>query len=559
MMKRIIVVLLLAAAVNATVFSGNTSQSNPPEEKMKWWMNARFGMFIHWGPSSLTGREISWSRKMPRPGCGRPEWGTLPIELYDNLYYIFNPVNYDAEEIVRIAKAAGMHYIVFTTKHHDGFCNFDASNTEYKITSGHSPFRRDIVKELADACHKHNMKLGFYYSQPDWRHPDYLTDNHDRFIEYYHQHVRDLLTNYGKVDIIWFDGLGLHKGQLDSEELFKEIKALQPGILINNRCGLPADFDTPEQKIGSFQPDRPWESCITIGRQWSWHPQDKVKPLKECIRTLVNCVGGDGNMLFNVGPSPLGEIEPLQVQMLEEMGLWLKLYGESIYTTRGGPYKPWDYGVTTHKGNKIYIHLLNFEKHPIELPPLPAKIENAYLMSGGRPVVKNNADALTIFVDERDRDDIDTIVVLELDRDASTLEYIETMPESIATGCKATASNVHGNHPMYDANKAFDGLQDTRWATDTGTKEAWIEVDLGRRKQISRVIVNEEYGNRTKKFELLGMVDGQWKVITQGGTLGHNKDLRFDPVTTDRLRLELHNASEGPTISEILVIEDTGE
>jgi len=231
-----------------------------------------------------------------------------------------------------------MKYLVFTTKHHDGFCMFDTKLTDYKITN--SPFGRDVVKELADACHEANFRLGFYYSPPDWHHPDYRTANHPRYIEYLHGQLRELCSNYGRLDILWFDGLGGKATDWDAERLFKMIRTLQPHIIINNRCGLPGDFDTPEQRIGRFQTNRPWESCITIGRQWAWKPNDRLKSLKQCIDILVRCVGGDGNLLLNVGPMPTGEIEPRQVARLKEIGAWLARYGESIYGTRGGPFPP---------------------------------------------------------------------------------------------------------------------------------------------------------------------------------------------------------------------------
>ncbi|MFO7976346.1 MAG: alpha-L-fucosidase, partial [Candidatus Hydrogenedentota bacterium] len=273
-------------------------------EDMKWWREARFGLFIHWGPVSLKGTEIGWSRGGERRG--REGTGEIPVEVYDNLYKEFNPTEFDADEWVTIAQQAGMKYLVFTTKHHDGFVNFDSKLTDYKITSPESPFGRDIVKELADACHKAGLGLGFYYSPPDWHHPDYRTDNHAKYIEYLHGQLRELCTNYGQIDIIWFDGLGGTAEDWNSEPLFKMIRELQPHVLINNRAGLPGDFDTPEQRVGKFQNDRPWESCITICRQWAWKPDDAMKSFEECIRTLVRCAGGDGNLLFNVGPMPSG-------------------------------------------------------------------------------------------------------------------------------------------------------------------------------------------------------------------------------------------------------------
>ena len=287
-------------------------QTNPAQaDRLQWWHAARFGLFIHWGPVSLVGTEIGWSRGGERRGLNftLPP-GPVPVEQYDNLYKEFNPTQFNAAEWVQIAKDAGMRYLVFTTKHHDGFCNFDSALTDYKITGPNSPFGRDIVAELAAACHAANLPFGCYYSQPDWRHPDYRNENHQRYLDYFHTQVTELCTNYGEISVLWFDGLEEHFTRPDeieryrgkevlasakiwgSETLFQQIRQLQPDILINNRCGMRADFDTPEQMIGAYQTDRAWESCITIGDQWAWKPNDRIKSLTECLHTLVRVAAG---------------------------------------------------------------------------------------------------------------------------------------------------------------------------------------------------------------------------------------------------------------------------
>ncbi|MBL7132828.1 MAG: alpha-L-fucosidase [Phycisphaerae bacterium] len=407
--------LLAAAAPLRAADKPETAKDflNAKPEVISRWQEMRFGMFIHWGPVSLKGTEIGWSRRGPRRG--RRGTGNIPMEVYDNLYKQFNPVKFDADQWVRIAKDAGMKYLVFTTKHHDGFVNFDSKLTEYKITSKESPFRRDVVAELAKACHKGALALGFYYSPPDWHHGDYRTENHERYIKYLHGQLRELCSNYGKVDIIWFDGLGGKAKDWDAENLFRIIRKLQPDTIINNRLGLAADFSTPEQRIGRFDTKRPWETCMTICRQWAWKPKDQMKSLKQCLQTLVRVAGGDGNFLFNVGPMPDGQIEPRQVERLKQMGQWLKKYGQSVYTTRGGPYKPGKWGGATHKGNRIYVHVLNWSGKSLTLPPVGKKIVGSKLLTGGKVTVEQDKDGVTINVAEQDRREIDTIVELELD------------------------------------------------------------------------------------------------------------------------------------------------
>ena len=411
-----------------------TPQPFPDQpSRLDWWRAARFGLFIHWGPVSLVGTEIGWSRGGERRGFDRWGTGDVPVEIYDNLYKEFNPVRFDAAEWVQIAQDAGTRYMVFTSKHHDGFVNFDTALTDYKITSPESPFGRDIVRELSDAARAAGLPFGCYYSQPDWRHPDYRNENHQRYIDYFHAQVTELCSNYGDLAVLWFDGLEEHfidadeveryrdvevfpSAQIwDSERLFEQIRALQPNILINNRCGMRADFDTPEQMIGAFQDQRPWESCITICKQWAWKPDDVLKSFEECIHTLVRVVGGDGNLLLNVGPMPDGRIEPRQVERLREIGSWLQRYGESIYGTRGGPFRPGAWGASTQVDGFIYLHILAWPDDVLVLPPTTRKIIDAVALTGGEVTVEQNSAGTTIAVAPADRDPVNTLVRLTVE------------------------------------------------------------------------------------------------------------------------------------------------
>ncbi len=400
----------------------STSYLQAKPEAMQRWRDMKFGMFIHWGPVSLKGTEIGWSRGGERRGHRtKHNPKGIPVEVYDNLYKQFNPVEFNADEWVQVAKDAGMKYLVLTTKHHDGFVNFDSNLTNYKITSPESPYGKDIVKQLSDACHKGGLRLGFYYSPPDWHHPDYRTENHNSYIRYLHGQLRELCTNYGKVDIIWFDGLGGKAKDWDSENLFRLIRQLQPDVIINNRAGLSGDLDTPEQRIGNFQKERPWETCMTIGRQWAWKPNDEMKSLKQCLQTIVQVVGGDGNFLFNVGPMPDGRIEPRQVERLREMGQWLAKYGQSIYGTRGGPFKPGPWGASTYRDNCIYVHILDWRGDSLRLPAIDKKIVRSTLLTGGKVTLKQTEDDIAITIPEQYHRDIDTIVKLELDGPAGEI------------------------------------------------------------------------------------------------------------------------------------------
>jgi len=417
------------------------------EANLQWWREARFGMFIHWGPVSLKGTEIGWSRG-----------AQVPAEEYDQLYQQFNPTKFDAEEWARIAKDAGMKYLVITSKHHDGFCIWDTKFTDYNIMR--TPFGRDVLKELAAACKKHGIAFCTYHSICDWHHPDYPlgspggktqkpNPNMDRYNQYLKNQLAELIQNYGPLGILWFDGEWekpwTHERGID---LYQHVRNLQPSIIINNRVGVGragmeggtaagafgGDYDTPEQQIGKFQRDRPWETCMTICQQWAWKPNDRMKSLKECLQTLVRVTGGDGNFLFNVGPMPDGRIEPRQVDRLHEMGEWLGKYGQSIYGTRGGPIKTTAQVASTYNGKTIYVHILAWPGDTITLPALPKRVIDSSLLTGGTVSVRQTKDAIEIRVPPQDRQEIDTIVKLELDGPAGDIEPIAIASASPASG-----------------------------------------------------------------------------------------------------------------------------
>jgi alpha-L-fucosidase len=423
-MKRLI--LLLIYLLFFTVITGQTYSTK--EEHLEWWKDARFGMFIHWGPVSLKGTEIGWSR-------GKE----IPIEEYDALYKQFNPVKYNADEWVKLAKDAGMKYIVFTSKHHDGFCMWDTKYTDHNIMN--SPFHRDVMKELADACRKQSMALGFYHSTTDWYNPDFPltspggkvrrpTSNIDRYTEYLKNQSAEIIRNYGPLLVMWYD-VPQEFDSVRGQGVIDFIRTIQPDILVNNRTGAKGDFDTPEQRVGAFQNDRAWETCMTIGRQWAWKPNDEVKSLEQCLHSLIRSAGGDGNLLFNVGPKPDGTIEPLQAERLREMGKWLDKYGYTIYGTRGGPFKPTDWGVSTRKGNKIYLHVLKWSGNSpkIILPDMGMEIKNCVLTSGRKITYNKVKGEYIISFDGNLLQPVDTIIEIEVAGNAMDIRPVEVGPQ----------------------------------------------------------------------------------------------------------------------------------
>lgn len=445
MTRRAFFTLSMSTVATASSLGAPAGDPGAPREAIERWKDLRFGLFIHWGPVSILGTEIGWSRGGERRG-GRPNWkpGPVPVEVYDNLYRMFNPVKFNPDEWVQLARDAGMRYMVFTAKHHDGFCNFDSRLTDYKITSPRCPYGKDIVRLLADACHRGGIAWGVYYSQPDWHHPDYLRgEAHARYIEYLFGQVRELLTNYGPTTSWFFDGLGRPPEDWDAVRLVQMMRKIEPGLVINNRAGIPADYDTPEQRLGKFQRDRPWETCATLGSQWAYKPEDPPKPLEVCIRALVCCAVRDGNLLLNVGPRPDGQIEASHAARLREIGGFLRKFGESIYGTRGGPFVAPDedkaperpgaleipagrwWGGSTHKGNTIYLHLLRWPSDRLSLPAIPHKIVRYSLLTGGRVTIKQTSAGIEVSVPAAHRHPVDTIVKLELDGAATTIPVLK--------------------------------------------------------------------------------------------------------------------------------------
>ncbi len=526
-------------------------------QMIRRWQDLRFGMFLHWGPVSLKGTEIGWSRGGPRRGRKDARTGEIPVDEYDNLYKTFNPVQFNADEWAQIARDAGVKYMVFTSKHHDGFSMFDTAQTDYKITSRDSPYGKDVCRQLADACHRHGLALGWYYSPRDWYHPDFATENHGRYLDFYMNQLRELCTNYGKVDILWFDGLDSPRplwGNIP-EKSFMMLRTLQPDIILNNRGGLPGDYDTPEQRVGGFNRERPWETCMTICRQWAWKPNDLMKSQKECIQTLLRTVGGDGNLLFNVGPMPDGRIEPRQVERLREMGAWLSRYGNGVYGTRGGPFKPGRWGASTCRDDRIYLYVMNWpEEGPLELPA-GVKIQAARLLSAGTLKTGRTDVGMTIEVSPEYRDPIATVIELTVDGRAFDIRPVGMEgATSLASGKKATASNVYQKMAAYGPAMAVDDDPQTRWATDSGTRAAWLEVDLGRPATIKRVVIDEpqEY-KRVQAFELQYHDGTAWRTFHQGTAIGPDWSVTVQPATAQRVRLNILEATDGPTIREFML------
>ena len=547
-MKKINFILILVLSI-FTSFGQNSTNN---KQRIEEWKDARFGMFIHWGPVTLKGTEIGWSR-------GRE----VPVEEYDNLYRQFNAPLFDANKWVTIAKAAGMKYIILTTKHHDGFCLWNTRQTDFNVM--HAPLGRDVVKELAEACKKQGIAFGTYYSTTDWHNPDFPltspggtisrpTYDLDAYTTYLKKQVAELLLNYGPLFVLWFD-VPQRFDAIRGQGVIDFAHTIQPDIIINNRTGAKGDFDTPEQRVGGFQNDRPWESCMTIANQWAWKPNDEVKTLEQCLHTLIRTAGGDGNLLFNVGPKPDGTIEPLQVERLEEMGKWLGKYGYSIYGTRGGPFKPTDWGVSTRKGNTIYLHILkwNGKSVRIELPDLGVEIKNCKLAAGGKIKIGKKEGKTILEFGGESLQPINTLVEIETAGSVMSIKPMEISSQSLTFNKKATASSNPDPHWRGITSINNGDWVGQYWVPAKDDKTPWAEIDLGKPEKISKAIIYEN-GNAIKAFEIQYLTGKNWKTVYTGKTIGHRAEINLPKFTAQNVKIVLKDFSGVPGIYEFVLL-----
>jgi alpha-L-fucosidase len=403
------------------------------EQAQKWFRDAKFGMFIHWGVYSVLA-DGEWVMNEKK----------IPVSEYEKLPPKFNPTEFNAAEWVALAKSAGAKYITITSKHHDGFAMFATKQSDWNIVD-RTPWKKDPLKMLAEECQKQGIKLFFYHSQLDWRHPDYFPlgrtgrtagrpegGNWTKYLDYMDAQLTELLMNYGPIGGIWFDGMW-DKPDADwrLEKTYGLIHKLQPAALIGSNHHLEPfpgeDFqmfekDLPGHKTQSFNKGAkigalPLETCDTINRAWGYNASDKqFKTSAELIQYLVRAAGYDSNFLLNVGPMPNGKIQPEFVERLREVGAWLEKNGETIYGTRGGPIEPRPWGVTTQKGGEIYLHVLGVQDRALLLPRLGRAYASATLRATGEKVeIIEAAEGAVFVLPSSANDPVDNIVVVTMD------------------------------------------------------------------------------------------------------------------------------------------------
>ncbi len=492
---RSICLLLMLSAFQTSLLAESSwpyADETPAQRdgRMAWWRQARFGMFIHWGVYSVPagtykGKQID--------GIG--EWimlrGRIPVAEYKAYAKQFNPVKYDPDSWVRLAKEAGMKYIVITSKHHDGFALFDSKVTDWDIVDA-TPYGKDLLKPLAEACRKHGIKLGFYYSQAqDWNHPGGAASGGKKWDpaqegsmdEYIKKiavpQVKEILTNYGDIAVLWWDTpRDMNEERAD---MLQPLISLQPGIITNNRLGggYQGDCSTPEQHIPATGLDSDWEACMTMNRTWGFKSYDHDwKSTETLIRNLVDIASKGGNYLLNVGPTSEGEIPQPSIERLKAIGQWMKIYGSSIYETSASPFARLEWGRCTKKtfinGATLYLHVFDWPADgKLIVPGLKNEVKQTFLM-GNLEKLKTSTDqnGVIVHLPAKPLDAIDTVVVLKV---SGALDIEKNLPTQNAKGTVELGAKwayIHNRFNSHTKLETKNGKQNIGNWTD---RRVWVE------------------------------------------------------------------------------------
>lgn len=552
-MKRIYFFALAIVLFCGTTWGQNATSSDAQTSnvsKMKWWKDAKFGMFIHWGIYAQAAG--IWKDK-----TDYGEWimnsAKIPCAEYAKLANDFNPTKFNAEEWVQLAKAAGQKYIVITSKHHDGFAMFHSAASPYNIYDA-TPFKRDVIDEMAKACRKYGMKLGLYYSQAqDWHHPGGAASGGDwdeshkgdmnKYIdEIAIPQVKEILSKYGDVAILWWDTpIGM------TPEMAKKLHTITeqyPNLITNNRLGggIGGDLETPEQYIPATGfPGRNWEVCMTMNNHWGYNAYDENwKSTKDLIRKLVDIVSKGGNFLLNVGPNRYGIIPAVCQNELRDMGAWLKLNGAAIYGTTASPFPYVPFGRVTQKGSTLYAHVFDWSR-TIALPAA-LKVRSAYLLADPKTPVRSYVkNGYTYF----------SLPHYAPDKIASVLAIQCAAPTATQTVPSATAQIVADGNKVTMLN---DNDQKTRF--NAAANRSVIELNLARPNNIQCLSISEPWypwDGQSQRFTLEAYTAKGWTTVTEGKTDGTGITVPFKGVSAQKFRLTVENSRSKASVSEIIL------
>jgi len=546
------------------------------DAEMDWFKDAKLGIFIHWGPALLKTNVLSWGRDGERPGAGKPATKGVDPEVYDNLYKNFNPKNFDADQWMQQVKDWGAEYVVFTAKHHDGFVFFDADNTEYGIMN--TPFGRDICKELADAAQKAGVKIFWYYSQPDWTHPDNLREKHyENYLPYMNAHVEQLFTKYGKIDGVFWDHLATKYWQWDSYHLLKKMKEWQPGIVSNARTGFGwplndrGDYDTPEQSLGPVDHHRYWEACLTMTDKWLYSPKGPIKSAETVLGMLIQVAGNGGNLLLNLGPNGKGEFVAKEAEEASKVGDWIKEYGHTIKNTRRGIYIGGDYGASTQVGSKLYIHVLqqvaDNAEAVVALPELPTQILSAKGITDGFSNYEiKDGKLLLHFEKGAFAKNLDNIVELTLAEDPSNFDRIVTwkaIPLSkkdfkISASSFAKAKNKPEAIYNVKGNVFSEGIHlKSWWEPAKGDENQAMTLDFKEARAIHTILLSENMRSHSvRSFDIETKDEmGEWKTVFTGAEIGEGLRIKLNGDSIYGVRFNVNESTYTTQITAFNVYE----
>jgi len=410
-----------------------------------------------------------------------------------------------------------------------------------------TPYKKDIVGQFADACKNKDMDFGFYYSPRDWYHPDCDSDkNHDRYIKFYKKQMYELMTKYGPIHEIWFDGMGPGDWDNTSTEVMNAIRKLQPHAMVNDRGGAGADFYTPEHCVSYFNRDHNWEACHTTTGQWGFNPDVKAKSFDQLMKILLYTWGADGNMLLNIGPRGDGSMNPLELERFEQLAAWWQDHGErSIRGTRGGPYLPGPWGVATTKANRVYLHVLNWsESGELWFPKLEGEtIQKVQLMNGEKVEWQKKNEGFSLRLDSAKRGQVNTTIEVTFDSAISEVTPLARV-QSLTIQAKLTAS-----HNEAHLKNLVDQNASTNWDAKLakGEKGFWIEAAFDEPTTVSAFQIGrgDEWSPK-HKFSIEAFVDGQWKDITPKGLKLKWEPIKFlkEPVTAEKFRIRISGTTK---------------